>query len=287
MLLIVLELYREHDLTLFFDPEASGLSFLGPRLLDVLNVISQLLSGVFQLHMWGLGWQGGEWDWQGHWVVVVVVAFHCRGASWGRDIFKGLILEWFRGKRVGVVAIVDLLFEFLDTLESWQLLMDLDYLGGHYFVGRDQYLGIWEWLTQSSVSSVIKKLCLHLFDILNNFIRSPAVLTFTLLPIDFNLLPILWHLLLYVWVPLLAQIDDLPMIRLSSTHHRVVSVHLLTLLLLDPCHHLHRTVLLVDDKRGRVLVVIGRVQMLLMVVVGGWHFKFYERSGCSLLWTFY
>ena len=45
---------------------------------------------------------------------------------------------------VGVVAIVDLLFEFLDTLESWQLLMDLDYLGGHYFVGGDQYLGIWE-----------------------------------------------------------------------------------------------------------------------------------------------
>ncbi len=51
MLLIVLELCREHDLTLFFYPEASGLSFLGSRLLDVLNVISQLLSGVFQLHM--------------------------------------------------------------------------------------------------------------------------------------------------------------------------------------------------------------------------------------------
>jgi hypothetical protein len=41
---------------------------------------------------------------------------------------------------------MDLLFqiEFLDTLESWQLLLYLDYLGCHYLVGGDQFLGIWE-----------------------------------------------------------------------------------------------------------------------------------------------
>ena len=75
----------------------------------------------------------------------MIVALHCGGACRSRDIFKCLILDWFRGLR-GVVAILDLLFqvEFLDTLESWQLLSDLDYLGGHYFVGGDQFLGVWE-----------------------------------------------------------------------------------------------------------------------------------------------
>ena len=51
LLLIVLELYWKHHLALFLDPEPTGLSLLCSRLLDVLNVISELLSGVFQLHM--------------------------------------------------------------------------------------------------------------------------------------------------------------------------------------------------------------------------------------------
>jgi hypothetical protein len=128
------------------------------------------------------------------------VALHCGGACRGRDIFKCLILDWFCGLR-GVVAILDLLFqvEFLDTLESWQLLSDLDYLVGHYFVGGDQFLGIWERLAQSSVCSIIEKLCLHLLNILDYIIiPSPAVLSFTLLSVGLDLKSILRHLLLYV-----------------------------------------------------------------------------------------
>jgi hypothetical protein len=54
------------------------------------------------------------------------------------------------------------------------------------------------------------------------------------------------------------------MICLCSIQHSIVSIHLLTLILLfQPCHHLHRAVLLVDDKRGWVLVVICRIKVML------------------------
>lgn len=103
-----------------------------------------MLLSVFQLYMWSLWRQIGLW--QRH--MMMIMAFDSCGASWCRDIFKCLILDWFRCLR-GVVAILDLLFqiEFLDTLESWQLLLlYLDYLRRDYFVGGDQFLRIWKWL---------------------------------------------------------------------------------------------------------------------------------------------
>lgn len=51
------------------------------------------------------------------------------------------------------------------------------------------------------------------------------------------------------------------MICLGRIQYRVsIVVHFV---LLHQPYHLDRTVLLVDDQRGRVLVVVGRIQVLL------------------------